>query len=183
MRVTPEQIAQGHLICRHLQVTEANSVDKIPKVLFFSRGSASRSQMAEGFLRSLAGDRFIPVSAGADAADVSPLAAEVMREIGIDISAQKTREVASLFRETFQYVVLLSDESRERYPIYPFARKLLKWCVPNPEIAVKETEARKRAFREVRDQTRNKVEELIEAIAGASEAEGAPAEIVHSAAA
>ena len=83
MRVTSRQIAQGHHIYRYLQITEANPVNKIPKVLFFSRGSASRSQIAEGFLRSLAGDRFIPVSAGADATGVSPLAAEVMREVGL----------------------------------------------------------------------------------------------------
>jgi len=137
-------------------------MDKIPRVLFFSRGSASRGQMAEGFLRSLAGDRFIPVSAGADAADVNPLAAEVMREVGIDISAQKPREVGSLFHETFHLVVVLSDEARERYPVYPFTRRLLKWSVPNPEIAARELEAQKQMFRQVRDQMRIQVEKLIQ---------------------
>ncbi|MGC2418374.1 MAG: arsenate reductase ArsC [Candidatus Acidiferrales bacterium] len=137
-------------------------MEKIPKVLFFSRGSASRGQMAEGFLRSLAGDRFIPVSAGADAADVNPLAAEVMREVGIDISAQKAREVGSLFHETFHFVVVLSDEARERYPLYPFTRRLLKWSVPNPEIAAGELEAQKQMFRQVRDQMRIQVEKLIQ---------------------
>ncbi|MGA8872359.1 MAG: arsenate reductase ArsC [Candidatus Acidiferrales bacterium] len=137
-------------------------MEKIPKVLFFSRGSASRGQMAEGFLRSLAGDRFIPVSAGADAADVNPLAAEVMREVGIDISAQKAREVGSLFHETFHFVVVLSDEARERYPLYPFTRRLLKWSVPNPEIAARELEAQKQMFRQVRDQMKIQVEKLIQ---------------------
>ena len=150
-------------------------MDKIPKILFFSRGSASRGQMAEAFLRSFAGSRFFPISAGADASDVSPLAAEVMREIGIDISAQKPREVASLFRENFQYVVVLGDEARERYPVYPFARKLMKWCLPNPELTAVETEARRNAFREVRDQTRSKVRELLQAI-GATEPAGVPVE-------
>jgi protein-tyrosine-phosphatase len=138
-------------------------MEKIPKVLFFSRGSASRGQMAEGFLRSLASDRFIPVSAGADAAAVHPLAAEVMREVGIDISAQKPREVSSLFRETFHYAVVLGDEPRERFPLYPFALKLLKWSVPNPEIAAAGPEAQKQMFRQVRDRMRNQVEELIQA--------------------
>jgi len=148
-------------------------MEKIPKVLFFSRGSASRGQIAEGLLRSLAGDRFIPVSAGADATAVDPLAAEVMREVGIDISTQKPREVASLFRETFHYVVVMGDEPRERYPLYPFARKLVKWSVPNPEVAAGEPEARKQVFRQVRDQTRNKVEELIQTIEAANPAAGA----------
>jgi arsenate reductase (thioredoxin) len=154
-------------------------VNKIPKVLFFSRGSATRSQMAEGFLRSLAGDRFIPVSAGADATAVSPLAAEVMREVGIDISAQKPREVADLFRDTVHYVVVLADEKRERYPLYPFARKLVKWSVPDPEIATDEPEARRRMFREVRDQMRTRVSEFIQTI---DRAEGR-FETTHSAAA
>ena len=154
-------------------------MNKIPKVLFFSRGSASRSQIAEGFLRSLAGDRFIPVSAGADATGVSPLAAEVMREVGLDISAQKPREVADLFRDTVHYVVVVADEQRERYPVYPFARKVVKWCVPNPEAAAEEPEARRRMFREVRDQMKTRVRELIQTI---DAAEGR-VETAHSAAA
>jgi len=137
-------------------------MDKTPKVLFLSRGSASRAQMAEGFLRVLAGSRFIPLSAGTESADVSPLAMEVMSELGIDISAQRPREVASLFRETFRYAVAVCDEPRERYPVYPFTRNLLRWSVPDPEAAAAEPEARKQVFRQVRDQIRSRVEELIE---------------------
>jgi len=135
-------------------------MDKIRKVLFLSRGSASRGQMAEGFLRVLAGNQFIPYSAGTEAAGVSPLAAEVMGEVGIDISTQEPREIASLFRETFHYVVALCDEPRQRYPVFPFTRNLLRWSVSDPEVAT--GEARKQVFREVRDQIRSRVEELIE---------------------
>lgn len=56
----------------------------------------------------------------------------------------------------------MGDEPRERYPVYPFARKVLKWSVPDPEAAAGEPEARKQAFRQVRDQMRNKVEKLVE---------------------
>ena len=147
-------------------------MEKIPKVLFFSRGSASRGQIAEGLLRSVAGDRFIPVSAGADADWVSPLAAEVMREVGIDISAQKPREVTSLFHDTFHCVIVMCDESCQRYPVYPFARKMFKWAMADPEIVATEPEARKREFRKVRDQMRNKVEEFV---ATMSQTGGAPA--------
>lgn len=136
-------------------------MEKTPKVLFFSRGSASRAQIAQGFLRSLAGDRYAPFSAGADGPGVSPLAAEVMHEIGIDISTQKPSEIASLFRETFHYVVVMGDESHERYPLYPFARKLIKWPMPNPESAA-EPEKRKDGFRQVRDAMKSRVEELIQ---------------------
>jgi arsenate reductase (thioredoxin) len=137
-------------------------MDKIPKVLFLSRGNASRAQMAEGFLRVLAGSQFIPLSAGTESAEVSPLAMEVMSELGIDISAQRPREVGSLFRETFRYAVAVCDETRERYPVYPFTRNLLRWRVSDPEVATGESEARKQVFRQVRDQIRSRVEELIE---------------------
>ena len=139
-------------------------MEKKAKVLFLCRGSASRGQMAEGFLRLLAGDRFIPCSAGTEAAGVSPLAAEVMCEVGIDISTQKSNGVAPLFRESFYCVVALCDEARERYPLFPFTRRLLRWSVPDPEDATGGPEARIQAFRQVRDQLRNRVEELIEAM-------------------
>jgi arsenate reductase len=137
-------------------------MDKTPKVLFLSRGNASRAQIAEGFLRVLAGSRFIPLSAGTESADVSPLAMEVMSEVGIDISTQRPREVASLFRETFRYAVAVCDEPRERYPVYPFTRNLLRWSVSDPEVATGGPEARRQVFRQVRDQIRGRVEELIE---------------------
>ena len=139
-------------------------MDKIPKVLFLSRGSASRGQMAEGFLRLLGGDRFIVFSAGSDGADVSPLAVEVMLEVGIDITTQQPSKVATIFREAFHCVVALCDASRERYPVYPFTGKILRWPVPDPEVATGEPEERKEVFRKVRDQLRNRVEEFIEAL-------------------
>jgi len=135
---------------------------KIPKVLFLSRGSASRGQIAEGLLRSLAGDQYLPYSAGTEASHVHPLALEVMSEDGIDISNQKPRDIASLFHESFQYVVVLCDEPRERYPVYPFTRNLVKWSVPDPEFLAADSGARKQAFRQIRDQMKDRVEELIE---------------------
>jgi arsenate reductase (thioredoxin) len=139
-------------------------MDKIPKVLFLSRGNASRGQMAEGFLRVMADNRFLPFSAGTEGSGVSPLAREVMGEIGVDISTQKPREVASLFRETFHYAVVLCDETRERYPVFPFTRNLFKWPVPDPDATTGGPETRKQAFRQVRDQMRTKVEQLIETV-------------------
>jgi arsenate reductase (thioredoxin) len=137
-------------------------MDKMPKVLFLSRGNASRALMAEGFFRALAGDRFIPISAGTENASVNPVVTEVMSEAGIDISTQKPHEIASLFRENFHYVVALCDESRERYPLYPFTPNLLKRSVPDPIVGTGEPETRKQASREVRDQVRKMVEKLIE---------------------
>jgi len=138
-------------------------MDKKPRVLFLSRGGASRGLMAEGFLRLAAGDRFDPVSAGTEAGDVNPLAEEVMRELGIDISAQTPNAVATIFRNTFQFVVALCDESHERYPLFPFTGKLLRWSIPDPEAEAGGLEEQKQAFRRVRDQLRNRVEEWVRA--------------------
>lgn len=137
-------------------------MDKTPKVLFLSRGNASRAQIAEGFVRTMGGNRLIPFSVGTESVAVNPLAAEVMAEIGIDISTQQRRDVASVFRENFRYAVALSDEPRERHPVFPFTRQLLNWSVLDPEVASSELEEKRQAFRQVRDQIRSRVEQLIE---------------------
>ena len=137
-------------------------MDKKIRVLFLSKGSASRGLMAEGILRALAGDRFHPSCAGTEAAYASPLATEVMREAGIDISSLQPNGIAALFRETFYCVISLCDEPRERYPLFPFTRKLLRWSVPDPEAAAGGPEASRQSFRQVRDQLRHQVEEFVE---------------------
>jgi len=137
-------------------------MNKIPKVLFLSRGNGSRAQMAEGFLRALAGNQFIPVSVGTEAAGLSPPAIEVMSEAGIDISTQEPRDVASVFGQTFPYVVVLCDEPREGRPLYPFTPNLIRWSVSDPEIVTGGPEARRQSFRQVRDQIRGMVEEFTE---------------------
>jgi len=137
-------------------------MDKKTRVLFLSKGSASRGLMAEGFLRALAGDLFLPSCAGTEAANASPLATEVMREAGIDISSLQPNGITALFRETFHCVISLCDEPRERYPLFPFTRKLLRWSVPDPEAAVGGLEATRESFREVRDQLRHRVEEFVD---------------------
>lgn len=91
---------------------------------------------------------------------MSPLAIEVMNEAGVDISQQHPREVRSLFQDTFQFVVALYDDTREKYPLFPFARNSVRWSVPDPELAEGSREAKKDAFRLVRDQLRHQVELL-----------------------
>ncbi|MDP6686032.1 MAG: arsenate reductase ArsC, partial [Candidatus Omnitrophota bacterium] len=75
------------------------------KVLFLCTGNSCRSQMAEGFLRHLAGDRFEVYSAGVKPTEVNPLAIHVMDELSIDISNQKSKSVEGLLGQTFDYVV------------------------------------------------------------------------------
>jgi len=140
-------------------------MDKIPKVLFLSRGSASRSLMARALLRSIAGSRVVPHGAGTESSDVNPLVVKVLSEIGIDASAEQPMQLASLFSHTFQYVVTLSDERTERHAVYPFTRNVFKWSVPNPEtLTIMDPEAQIKAFRQIRDQMLIGVKELMNKI-------------------
>jgi arsenate reductase len=132
-----------------------------PKVLFLSTGSATRSLIAEGCLRALTGDRFDVVSVGVEASASSPLAGEVMKEIGIDISAQKTKSVAQSLKEPFGHVITICDTSKERNPVFPFALGVLHWSIPDPNTAAGLPEQKAEVFRLVRDEIRDKVKQFV----------------------
>ncbi len=123
-----------------------------PKVLFLCAGNSARSQMAEGYLRRAAGNRFDAMSAGIEPKGLNPLAVEAMREIGIDISRQQSKDVVSLLGQHIPYVVTVCDNARERCPIFPRTYKFLHWSFEDP-AAVEGTHEQKLAvFRRVRDE-------------------------------
>jgi len=117
--------------------------------------------MAEGFLRTLAGNGMQPVSAAVEPAPLDPLAVDAMKEIGIDISGQEAKDVQTALRERFAYVVGVGDESKERCPVFPFAFRLFRWSLEDPRTVQGSTEARLDAFRRVRNQIEPKVRELL----------------------
>jgi arsenate reductase (thioredoxin) len=123
-----------------------------PKVLFLCTGNSARSQMAEGYLRHAAGDRFEALSAGIEPKGVNPLAIEAMREIGIEISRQQSKDVAGLLGQHFPIVVTVCDRARERCPIFPGATKYLHWGLEDPAAAAGTQHERLAVFRRVRDQ-------------------------------
>jgi arsenate reductase (thioredoxin) len=135
-------------------------VQKKPKVLFLSRGNATRGQMAEGLLRSLAADRFDATSAGIEPGTLNPMAVEAMREAGVDISRQQAKNVKELLKEHFAYVITVCDLARERAPIFPFTPNLVHWSIYDPESA-HSAEEKKIIFRRVRDEIRAKVESFL----------------------
>jgi arsenate reductase len=122
-----------------------------PKVLFLCTGNSARSQMAEGYLRYVAGDRFEATSAGIKPKGLNPLAIEVMREIGIDISRQAAKDVVSLLGQHVPYVVTVCDNAKERCPIFPGTWKFLHWNLEDPAAAEGTLAERLTVFREVRD--------------------------------
>jgi arsenate reductase len=114
--------------------------------------NSARSQMAEGLLRSMAGDGMVVRSAGLEAGHLRPEALTVMGELGLDISAQRSKSVDELAGERFDIVVTTCDEAREACPLFPGAFETLHWSLPDPAAVVGAEETRLEAFREVRDE-------------------------------
>lgn len=130
-----------------------------PKVLFLCTGNSARSQIAEGYLRHVAGDRFDALSAGLEPKGLNPLAVEVMHEIGIDISAQRSKHVVTLLGEFVPYVVTVCDNAQERCPIFPGTWRFLHWSFEDPAAATGSREERLAIFRRVRDQIITHIDE------------------------
>jgi len=122
------------------------------KVLFLCTGNSARSQMAEGYLRHVAGAEYEVFSAGTDPVGLNPLAVDAMREIGIDISQQTSKHVREFLGAKFPFVVTVCDRAKESCPIFPGAIRFIHWSFPDPAQAQGSHEERLEAFRRVRDQ-------------------------------
>lgn len=127
------------------------------RVLILCTGNSARSQMAEGILRNIAGDRFEVESAGTIASFVRPLAIAAMAEIGIDISGHRSKSLDE-FRDTpFDHVITVCDNANETCPIFPGAAKRIHWSFDDPAEAVGSDEQRLAMFRRVRDEIADKL--------------------------
>jgi arsenate reductase len=132
-----------------------------PKVLFFSTGDSTRSQMAEGFLRAFAGDEVVAASTAVESIEHDPLVLEVMKEVGVDISGQCPKDIAQFFKEHFAYVVTLCDATTEKFPIWPFSRNVRHWSLADPERVAGSLDQKRDAFRRVRDEISGNVREFL----------------------
>jgi arsenate reductase (thioredoxin) len=123
-------------------------------VLILCTGNSARSQMAEGLLRHDAGDRFEVASAGTHPSRVRPEAIAVMKEIGIDISGQRSKSVDEFASRGFDYVLTVCDNAKESCPIYPGHGNRIHRGFQDPAAVEGSIEERLAAFRKVRDQIR-----------------------------
>jgi len=114
--------------------------------------------MAEGLLRARGGPRFQAFSAGTDVSDVRPLAIEAMREIGIDISGQRSKSLTEFVGERFEYAVTTCDEAREACPFFPGAVHQLHWSFDDPSAAIGSDAERLSVFRRVRAEIAARIE-------------------------
>ncbi len=95
------------------------------KVLFICTNNSARSQMAEGLLNTLHGDRYEAYSAGLEPTEVNPYAINVMAEINIDISKQRSKSIEKFRRDSFDYVVTVCNHAKEVCPIFPGGKAFL----------------------------------------------------------
>jgi arsenate reductase len=119
------------------------------RVLFLCTGNSARSQMAEGLLRNLAGDKFEVVSAGTTPKGLHPRSVEVMKEIGIDVSQQTSKDVMQFLNEKFDYVITVCDRAKQQCPIFPGAEPI-HWGFDDPAEAPQDKQLD--TFRRVRNE-------------------------------
>ena len=130
------------------------------KVLFVCIHNSARSQIAEAFLNLLASDRFEAESAGLEPGSLNPLAVEVMKEIEIDISGNRTKGVFEFIKagKLFNYVITVCDEtSGNRCPIFPGFAKRLHWNFPDPSALEGTHEEKLKQTRVIRDEIKERI--------------------------
>ena len=128
------------------------------RALFVCTHNSARSQIAEGLLRHLAGERFEAASAGTEATRVRPEAIEVMSEAGIDISSQESKTLQRYLGEPFDYVITVCDDAGESCPAFPGPAERLHWSLADPSQAEGTDGERLEVFRSVRDRLKDRIE-------------------------
>jgi arsenate reductase (thioredoxin) len=131
------------------------------KVLFLCTGNSCRSQMAEGWLRKLGGDRFEAFSAGTKPSEVNALAIEAMAEVGIDISQHRSKLAAEFFGQHMSYIITVCDNAKESCPIFPGTSERMHWPFEDPASFTGTEEQKLQGFRRVRDEIRDAVSQFV----------------------
>ena len=131
------------------------------KVLILCTGNSARSQMAEGLLRHLAGDKFEVSSAGIAPTQVRSEAITVMNDLGIDISKQFSKDVDRFVSDSFDYVITVCDNANENCPVFPARAQRIHWSFEDPARVEGDEATRLNAFRMIRDQIKYQLQTFI----------------------
>ncbi len=131
------------------------------RVLFVCTGNRARSQIAEGLLRHLAGDQFQAYSAGTEPKGLARLTVQVMEEIGVDVSGQRSKHVGEFAGQPFDYVITVCDAARQRCPVFPGGGERIHWDVEDPADAEARGVPGLDAFRAARDGLQRRIAEFL----------------------
>ncbi|MBA3601783.1 MAG: arsenate reductase ArsC [Acidobacteria bacterium] len=123
------------------------------RVLILCTGNSARSQMAEGLLREIGGDKLEVESAGVAPSSVRPEAVEAMREIGIDISGHRSKSADEFTEQQFDYIITVCDNAKETCPVFSGnATRIHQSFEDPPPETVGDYQSRLKIFRRVRDE-------------------------------
>ena len=135
------------------------------RILVLCTGNSARSQMGEGLFRAAG---FDTASAGTRPSSVRPEAIAAMKEIGIDISGQRSKSVDEFAGQAFDYVVTVCDNARDHCPVFPAGTARLHWSFEDPAAVEGSEEQRLSAFRRIRDQIEERVKSFVQEQAGSA---------------
>ena len=121
------------------------------RVLFLCTGNSARSQMAEGLLRNMAGDRYEVFSAGTHPKGIHPLTVKVMQEVGIDVSSQTSKDLTQFAGQPFDYVITVCDRAKQACPVFPGSVPI-HWGFDDPAGAAGSKETQLKTFQRVREE-------------------------------
>lgn len=145
-----------------------------PSVLFLCTGNSCRSQMAEGWLRHLAGDRFECLSAGTEAHGLNPRAVESMAAAGVDVTGARSKTIDEFRADPPDLVVTVCGDVAESCPAFQGATRVVHWPFPDPAGATGTDAEIQAEFAAVRDAIRARIEAWL--AAGAPFEEGSARE-------
>ena len=131
------------------------------RVLILCTGNSARSQMAEGILRHIAGDRFEVESAGTAPSHVRPEAIEAMSEIGVDISSHRSKSVDEFSSQQFDHIITVCDNAKENCPVFPGRANRIHWSFDDPAAVEGTHRERLHSFRRIRDEIRDRLRRFV----------------------
>jgi arsenate reductase len=132
------------------------------RILILCTGNSARSQIAEAFIKQLTFGRVDVYSAGIDPVPVNPYAIRVMKEIGIDISGNKSKSVNEFYNQAFDFIITVCDNAREKCPLFQGSHTKIHKSFNDPVQVKGKDKIKIETFRKVRDQIRDWVTEFIE---------------------
>lgn len=136
------------------------------KILILCTGNSARSQMAEGLLKHMCQSEFKVFSAGIKPTVIRPEAIQVLREINIDISKNRSKSIDEFVREEIDYVLTVCDNAEENCPYFPAKTKMIHHSFADPANVEGDEETRLKAFRQIRNQIQEYFNETFVEIIG-----------------
>jgi len=133
----------------------------VKKILFLCTGNSCRSQMGEGFMRHMAGNKFEVFSAGVEPTQVNPYAIKVMAEAGIDISSHQSKSVDEFLEQEFDYVITVCNHAKQICPVFPGQYERIHWDIEDPADAKGSEQEKLAFFRKIRDEIKEKCLEFL----------------------